>query len=748
MKKQFVLYLLGLFFSSNVFAQSSGTFPAEPFNGMQANYSITGVTIAQFTDVPGYTWTRSLVISKIDSKGMLGISGTLSAGGLGCTVKVSVSAGGEFNSGTYEVKPGTPASFHQEVAIPANAKSANILIDMQGHYSMGGGSRGVVISGAYDSNFGNVTEAPEPDKYKPGTSPKEILNRMLDIYTKTIPKGIGTDGMTVNLSSWIDKETFDPYVCGGYQSKVLDFLERMRKTNQLEGYDYGPIQSWDGYHQAVVVYPKGTDWSKTGVVLDPWINQKPENFTIQDWVKINSVEVLPFVYVGIGIGPSAIYEGKYPITGGNGYINEINPEKLPTEVAKWYQKLPRDQYDALQILRKKDESAWANHLKNLFIQRNNDKKVIADCPLNLYVTDASGHITGINKGKFHKEIPDVSIMKFKLPDGTFWTELGYPNDKNYKVILESTGNGPAKVYTGFDMQDIKAKRSVYKYSFQVEKGQQYLLSQNDKNSPIQITDASKNKIGEINGIKITSTIDESETVVNTKNEIKIFDNGNIYGVTNGPTGYTQFKLLKSTFITRIENYHYFNNGKQPGIITLLNSEGKKVGSWQATGTAGQGGVQNAYWVAKPNITLQAGTYSVSDSDISTWSTNAQSSNKGFTTIWGSEFTPTSSEINSLNSDLSKLGNIWYVTECCGWVGTWTRRPNTNIYDAVWKNTNGATATDIIELQSWNRTTNQVKLYRQSINGTYTALYNENNGTLINGITTWYPSGQSWSAIIK
>lgn len=51
---------------------------------------------------------------------------------------------------------------------------------------------------------------------------------------------------------------------------------------------------------------------------------------------------------------------------------------------------------------------------------------------------------------------------------------------------------------------------------------------------------------------------------------------------------------------------------------------------------GQGGVQNAYWAVLPNIEVPAGTYTVIDSDPSTWSYNSQSKGCGFTTIWTSK----------------------------------------------------------------------------------------------------------------
>lgn len=108
-------------------------------------------------------------------------------------------------------------------------------------------------------------------------------------------------------------------------------------------------------------------------------------------------------------------------------------------------------------------------------------------------------------------------------------------------------------------------------------------------------------------------------------------------------------------------------------------------------------------------------------------------------------------VNSLtkpSGNLSLLGNTWTVTECCGWSGTWTRRPNSNLFDARWQHTNGTVVTDIIELWWWNTSTNAVTLFRPAMNGQYKATYNPSNKTLANGSATWYPAGQTWSAIIK
>jgi len=135
------------------------------------------------------------------------------------------------------------------------------------------------------------------------------------------------------------------------------------------------------------------------------------------------------------------------------------------------------------------------------------------------------------------------------------------------------------------------------------------------------------------GKQPTTEGDKGVNPADAKTEVKVFDNGNIGGVSSGPPNPTLFTFTRATIITRIENYHYFNGGKKPGTIGLRSNSGKIYGPWQAYGLIGQGGVQNAYWAVLPNIEVPAGTYTVIDSDPSTWSYNSQSKGCGFTTIW-------------------------------------------------------------------------------------------------------------------
>lgn len=88
-------------------------------------------------------------------------------------------------------------------------------------------------------------------------------------------------------------------LCGDYQFAILGFLEALEAHPDYSylfdpalgcevTIDFCPLQSYMGAHRAVVVYPRGTDWRSTGVVLDPWYLQKAAHTTIHKWDKINA----------------------------------------------------------------------------------------------------------------------------------------------------------------------------------------------------------------------------------------------------------------------------------------------------------------------------------------------------------------------------------------------------------------------------------------------------------------------------
>jgi hypothetical protein len=157
-------------------------------------------------------------------------------------------------------------------------------------------------------------------------------------------------------------------------------------------------------------------------------------------------------------------------------------------------------------------------------------------------------------------------------------------------------------------------------------------------------------------------------------EVEIFNNNNIYGVQNGPTSPTNFAIDNEYVITKIVNYHYFNNGALPGTISIKHSDGTVYGPWKAEGSVGQGNVENAYWTVTPNEKIKAGTYTIIDSDPSTWSTNFESENQGFSIVLGYSNTtetreePLTSEEDA-NLSLDESAWVYVETKTNDWENT-------------------------------------------------------------------------------
>ncbi|MEI6296670.1 MAG: peptidoglycan-binding domain-containing protein [bacterium] len=115
----------------------------------------------------------------------------------------------------------------------------------------------------------------------------------------------------------------------------------------------------------------------------------------------------------------------------------------------------------------------------------------------------------------------------------------------------------------------------------------------------------------------------------------LFNNINPGGVSNDPTRDTSFRIDKKHKITYISNYHWNNaQGAFPGYIGLKDKDGNILGSWNSVGQDGQGGAQNVVWEAMPNIILEPGVYTITDSSPETWSRNDMSKNRGFSFVKG------------------------------------------------------------------------------------------------------------------
>ncbi|MBK7997076.1 MAG: hypothetical protein IPK14_28000 [Blastocatellia bacterium] len=624
--------------SANVF-QASGTFPNEPFNGLQITYSVSGARISSPPeDIHDFTTVRRYKGALGD--GQLSISGSVKAlNGYFADVTMEVWAGDQKQTKTVRIERSS-TDFNLSVRIPTTAASGGFSISCVGHYNAG--TRGLQVVGYFSMM------APPQDTSKHEEAPLSdavIFKRILDSYMSKIPKGMVTGGFTNNVLSFLDSR-FKEYTCGGYQGKVLAFLDAIKWSKDpkeralLDKFDYGPIQAYYGGHQAVVIYPKGTNWIETGTILDPWPTQSPKTYTIQEWA----------VRFGMGsyhgIGASSPYEKfpEYPTVGGV-YQDPSNRRLAPNE-RDWYKNQPSSFRDRIDRYATKDPNLWRHLIRNAYNSRNRTGQISIHCPVDVRLRDSSGRVTGFNAKDFRAEIPDV--LAARMPDGKggWITWFEYPENIDCELVIKANDNGKVEAFFGHGAGPVNTT-TAFRYNFNAVKGQKFNASANRPGVSLQtetgtISPTRVENLAQLNAGNSSNTptnpatppaIDNPPTRNRTES---IFDNGNIYGVENGPLSPTRFTLTNESLITEITTYHWNNaQGMRPGTIALVEKGTKRTfGPWQAIGMPGYKNAPNVYWVVKPNITLPAGTYRVVVSSPETWSHNQQSNNSGFVKVVG------------------------------------------------------------------------------------------------------------------
>ena len=495
-------------------------FPSDPFNGLQLSYSVSGAALDTPEDAEGFTFVRSIEGSLEGDE--LTVSGVATAAyGWGARIDVSVGVDG-----------GEPKTFHEEkfpegglmpdpmsqpftvtVPIPVDAESASFSISLSGSFNAG--SRGVVVEGTLDRSGSSSTSqdgaksievAITDPRFKPRPSKDLKLYKILRLYEQKIPKGIASSGNKNNILSVLPYgDKYDEFKCGGYQAKVLHLLDSLKFSDDpeeralLDEWDYGPIEALWGGHQAVVIYPKGTDWTDSGIVLDPWIDQEPKTYDIHQWAGIFSPEGVGTSISGYAGGPisgpleagsfygirgSSLYDGthdpdvasswiissytpEYTTVGGN-YVDPKDRNLKLTEAERNYgNSLPQETREKLKKLPLLQQIAW---IKMKMEEEKRNGKAIGFSPVNLYLEDDDGKITGFPGGVPTWEIEEISIGRFPLDDGTYWTELLYPQNRSYKLVVEATDDGEADIFMVYGMDDPEA-RSIYRYDMTVAEGQ-------------------------------------------------------------------------------------------------------------------------------------------------------------------------------------------------------------------------------------------------------------------------------------
>lgn len=636
-----MLVLVLVFFVSGshlIFAslfQTSGTFPNEPFNGLQINYNVSG---ARITKAPEDTFNFTTVrkIQGALGDGQLSISGSVKGAGFFTDASIEVWAGDQRQKTSMRVESNKSANFNLSVRIPTTAASGGFSIICVGNYNVG--TRGLEVLG-YLSMMAPVGKDTTTHETKP-LSDNAILKTLLDKYMRAIPKGMAPGGFTNNVCSFFDKR-FKDFACGGYQAKVLAFLDAIKWSKDpneralLDKFDYGPIQAYYGGHQAVVIYPKGTNWLETGTVLDPWPTQSPTSCTTQEWA----------VRFGLGsyhgVSGSSVYEThpEYPTVGGD-YVNPAN-NKLSTEEKNWYQNQPQDYRNRINRYQSSDPNFWRHLISYGYNNRNRTGQVAVHCPVDVRLKDSAGRVTGFAGNEFRREIPDVVAARMPDGKGGWITWFEYPENISCNLVIKANDSGKVEAFFGHGAGPVNTG-STFRYNFAVTKGEK--ISGDAITSGANLSSdhgvISPTTVRSLADLNISNVPNDSDVSTSNPSDLhparQIFDNGNIYGVQNSPNSPTWFKLENSTLITEITTYHWNNaRGMRPGTISLIENSSKRVfGPWQTVGLEGMYRVPNATWVAKPNVVLPPGVYIVIDSSPETWSHNQQSNYSGFAKVTG------------------------------------------------------------------------------------------------------------------
>lgn len=151
------------------------TFPAEPFNGLQLEYTVSGASLGSPQDSEGFTYSRA--VEGTLTGDTLTVSGVATAGnGWGATIDVEVSVDGQEpkrfrqekfpENGLAEDPMRQP--FSVTVPVPPDAKGASFRISLVGSYNAG--SRGVDVVGSLGRSTGSSPAGPVSEGQRSGPS--------------------------------------------------------------------------------------------------------------------------------------------------------------------------------------------------------------------------------------------------------------------------------------------------------------------------------------------------------------------------------------------------------------------------------------------------------------------------------------------------------------------------------------------------------------------------------------------------
>ena len=270
------------------------------------------------------------------------------------------------------------------------------------------------------------TATPTPDCEDEAETMRKLLEWYHTLSLDGRDYGLGSaNGPYGNTRSWhkphgtqvignvdgkvIEVETHDAgaILCGDYQHVLLEWLDAIR-SSETHGHllnggpgcpnliDYCPIQSYGGIHQAVVIYPTGTNWLNTGIVLDPWYRQTATTYPIADWDAFAL--------------PSSVYEGLYTCSTGSSYAKRAHSFK-PAEAREMTHALLR-------------------------------------CPVEVLLANQRGERIGrLPNGQFINQIPGGFSLAHPEEDGTLLWYFALPGEDCYEAQITGTGAGSFNLIT-------------------------------------------------------------------------------------------------------------------------------------------------------------------------------------------------------------------------------------------------------------------------------------------------------------
>lgn len=224
------------------------------------------------------------------------------------------------------------------------------------------------------------------------------------------------------------------FSCVAMQWKVLYFLNDLKKTGKLQGWDYMPVYGvcppLYPEHNAVVIWQKGEDWGKDGIILDPHGKQRAYSYSVKtkifSWKPVNAYED---VYPGIPGGSAAVTD-KYKLD---------NFDNNPNEIDRW-----GNGPDA--------KTPWQS--KGAKPPETSGVAAEIDCPVDVLIVNSKGERLGVLEN-------GSQVAEFEPIDFYFWMDeegdkqwfFFLPED-TYKVNITGTGYGTFGLLIGYPGKEV------------------------------------------------------------------------------------------------------------------------------------------------------------------------------------------------------------------------------------------------------------------------------------------------------